>query len=364
MASPSTVDPVPSACIACKKVPESNKQLSKCGKCAHALYCSRECQVQHWDLHKSTCSPLIRLVQSPLGAGSGLVAACAIPRGTVVLRDVPIMMCPTSHAATSLEEAEAMHERNVDRLFSKLHPKKQRAFMDLMSWDKYDDEEGNPTVIGLFQTNSLQIADKDNTNNTSAVFLGMCRTNHSCRPNVHHYWRVDLQQLVLTTTRDLQAGEELFLLYGPSECMDTAGRRLHLKTEFGFECQCPMCKEQGNGGAGDEGRGDERMREINQRCADVQGQVAAGAHQKALDSIDVCLTLMAEQGIGDGILTKPLFTMGYQVALMGLKNKRLAKAYLQKETALVELYEGLDSPGALQCRHQMQQLSNGRRARR
>jgi hypothetical protein len=276
------------------------------------------------------------------------------------MRDVPILQCPTSHAATSREEAEEMHERAVNQLFEKLPPKKQRAFRDLSSWDKYNDSQGNQTVIGIFQTNSLQIADKDNTNNTSAVFLGMCRTNHSCRPNVHHYWRVDLQQLILTATRDILPGEELFLLYGPSECMDTAGRRLHLQTEFGFDCQCSMCHEQSK----DEGRGDERMREINERCAAIQGLVASGDHKEALESIDACLTLMSEQGIGDGILAKPLFTMGYQVALMGLKNKALAKSYLKKELALVELFEGLDSPGALQCRYQMKHILGGKSGRR
>lgn len=49
-----------------------------------------------------------------------------------------------------------------------------------------------------------------------AIALGYCSTfNHSDRPNVA--WRVDVDgsQVVLEAVRDISAGEELFLSYGP-----------------------------------------------------------------------------------------------------------------------------------------------------
>jgi hypothetical protein len=44
-------------CYHCGTVNE--KALKKCGKCARARYCSRECQVEDWAMgHKVLCLPL------------------------------------------------------------------------------------------------------------------------------------------------------------------------------------------------------------------------------------------------------------------------------------------------------------------
>ncbi|KAM6501526.1 hypothetical protein JOM56_001503 [Amanita muscaria] len=51
----------PAACVYCKK-PQPSKatgeqRLKKCGRCLHVLYCSRQCQKEHWKLgHKTQCS--------------------------------------------------------------------------------------------------------------------------------------------------------------------------------------------------------------------------------------------------------------------------------------------------------------------
>jgi hypothetical protein len=46
------IEPVQKICCFCKEVPKKRK---KCGKCKIAIYCSRECQYQHWKDHKLTC---------------------------------------------------------------------------------------------------------------------------------------------------------------------------------------------------------------------------------------------------------------------------------------------------------------------
>jgi ankyrin repeat protein len=45
--------PTQKNCSFCKEVPEKRK---KCGKCKIAIYCSKECQSQHWTNHKLECS--------------------------------------------------------------------------------------------------------------------------------------------------------------------------------------------------------------------------------------------------------------------------------------------------------------------
>ena len=39
-------------CLCCLK---EVKGSSRCSKCRTALYCSRECQVKHWPVHKNNC---------------------------------------------------------------------------------------------------------------------------------------------------------------------------------------------------------------------------------------------------------------------------------------------------------------------
>jgi hypothetical protein len=39
-------------CLCCLKEVEGS---SRCSKCRTALYCSRECQLKHWPVHKNIC---------------------------------------------------------------------------------------------------------------------------------------------------------------------------------------------------------------------------------------------------------------------------------------------------------------------
>jgi len=39
-------------CLCCLKEVEGQ---SRCSKCRTALYCSRECQLEHWPVHKNMC---------------------------------------------------------------------------------------------------------------------------------------------------------------------------------------------------------------------------------------------------------------------------------------------------------------------
>lgn len=39
----------------CDKCLVVKENLSKCGKCQNVFYCSKECQVGHWSLHKQAC---------------------------------------------------------------------------------------------------------------------------------------------------------------------------------------------------------------------------------------------------------------------------------------------------------------------
>jgi hypothetical protein len=269
--------------------------------------------------------------------------------GQEISRESSVLRCPNGHPARTEDEAKELHKQCVKDKFAQLSAKQQRAVLDLSSWDKENDtNDGQANTYGLYQTNSLRLTGKDDKD--GALFLTMCRINHSCRPNVNYFWRGDLQKLVVIALADIQVGQELYGSYGPSELMDTKGRREHLLKEFGFHCMCSMCVAADTDGSGD---ADSRMREADRLCNQVRPFVARGEHVEAIDAIEKCLDLLIEQNIGQGVGARQLLTMGYQVALMGLKDKELARNYLEREFQLAELCEGAGSPGSLEIQNKL-----------
>ena len=55
------------SCWQCKKLPPAGSKIRRCDACYSAGYCSRECQVAHWKVHKKDC----RIIQA---RNKGLVA--------------------------------------------------------------------------------------------------------------------------------------------------------------------------------------------------------------------------------------------------------------------------------------------------
>jgi hypothetical protein len=295
-------------------------------------------------LHRPTCSKVFELFDSTeVNGGKGLRATSDFKAGDEISRESAVMRCPNGHPAMSVAEAEEMHRQCVSDRFKSLTAKNQRAVMDLSFLDKYNNSETGEVTrsYGIYQTNSLVLTGKDAGD--GAIFLAMCRANHSCRPNVHFCWREDIQKLLIMALKDIAVGDELYGTYGPPEPMETAGRREHLSKEFGFNCMCSMCV------AADEDGGDTRMREVKRLCDEVRTLVLLGNHAEAIDSIDRCLVLLTEQGIGEeaGVGARQLLNLAYQLALMGLKDKELARTYLERELKIVDTFEGVGSPVSL-----------------
>ena len=262
------------------------------------------------------------------------------------MRETAVLRVPSQMAASSREEADAMHVRSVQAAFDALPATKQSAVMSLTSCGQWLEADGGVrTPHGIYQTNSYLLRGQGDAQD-GALFLAVARINHSCRPNVNHIWRWDLQKTLVFASRDIAIGEELLTTYGPSECLDTNGRRAFLKDSFSFECKCEMCMEANTKG------GDDIMNQLHDLHASIPELVHKGQHHAAIDNIDTCIKLLQIQGIGSGVFTKPLFKYGYQVALMGLKDRRLARQYLTEELNAVVQSEGVGCPDAVRL-HQM-----------
>jgi hypothetical protein len=279
---------------------------------------------------------------TPNGTGKGLRAVKVFECGDEILREYAAMRVPNHQAAETLEEAEALHEHAVQSAFNNLHRCTQNAIMELSSCDQWMDDDGHDSVIvtplGVYQTNSFKLGDEK----CGGLFLTTARMNHSCRPSATHIWRPDLQKTVVFATRRIEIGEEIFTTYGPSECLNTEGRRDYLRERFSFECGCDMCTEGNRFG------GDDRMMEISSLQEDISMEAQTGDPKAAIAAVERCLTLLKEQAISIGAYMQPILHYGYQISMDGLKDVQLAESYLLKELVVTQQCEGPTSPKALQ----------------
>ena len=304
-----------------------------------------------------TDDPRFAVFDSGPYSGLGLRATAGYARGDEVLREAAAMRVPNSHRATSREGAGIMHRLAVQRAYDSMHGETRSAFMDLSSSHDGVGGSGRPgdggkTPRGIYDTNSFRLGGADRAG--GGLFLTTSRMNHSCRPNVNHHWSPELQMTLVFAARDIAAGEELCTTYGPSEWMGTGGRREFLSERFKFVCNCEMCLE-GNDGGGDDRM--EAIRSLQEGIALSSSLVDGGAARSsapggdsarraaALESVDRCLALMNEQGIGGGAFTKSIYHRGYAIC-DAAGDDAGARAYLSSELRAVRDSEGVDSPNA------------------
>lgn len=273
-------------------------------------------------------------------SGKGLRAVVAYKQGDEILRETAVMRIPNSQPAATREAAERLHRDEIQRTFNSLHELTQKSVMALASCNE-DGTGVARTPQGVYDTNSFRLGNDPK----GGLFLTIARINHSCRPNVTHFWSPRLQQKLIFAARDIDVGEELLTIYGPGHCMTTKGRREYLNERFSFECNCEMCRE------GNVNGGDERMIEIQAlqydfsllssssgSTADVKGQLA---------SVRRCLTLMKKQGLAGGAFTKSIFHHGYDICLAA-GDYDGARSYLNSELIAVRDSEGVHSSKAIE----------------
>ncbi len=299
--------------------------------------------------------------------GLGLRATMPYRVGDEVMREYAVMRVPNSQRATCREDAMDMHRNAVQREYDAMKAGTKSAFMELSSscdgggTSGVGRDDDDRTVIvktprGIYDTNAFRLGDDDKTH--GGLFLTMARLNHSCRPNVNHFWSSELQMTLVFALRDIRIGEELCTTYGPSEWSDTRGRREYLRERFMFDCNCEMCLE------GNDDGGDDRMMSIRNLQEGIalssslsssssrSAGVASAASASALESVDECLTLMKRQGICGGAFTKSIYHRGYAVCDAS-GDETGALSYLTSELKAVRDSEGMGSPNALEIENML-----------
>lgn len=91
----------------------------------------------------------------------------------------------------------------------------------------------------IFKDNCARVGE-DETGEDSGLFVLYSRINHSCSPNTHAHYNGTTERLTVHATRDIKAGEQIFVQYFDNACLPRDQRQNQAKG-FGFTCVCPAC---------------------------------------------------------------------------------------------------------------------------
>lgn len=167
-------------------------------------------------------------IQDVPGKGKGLVATRAIPKGTRILSEKPIITVP-EHTTMSSEQLATLISKQVDAL-SKNH---QQEFLALHNIHTFNDV--GQKYLGIIRTNGLPANDGE-----AGIFLQACRINHACDNNAQKNWNENIKRHTVHALRDIEKGEEITIYYMGAD-WDRETRIRKLQEQFKFICSCGLC---------------------------------------------------------------------------------------------------------------------------
>ncbi|KID66895.1 SET domain-containing protein 5, partial [Metarhizium brunneum ARSEF 3297] len=171
-------------------------------------------------------------IQDVPGKGKGLVATQAIPKGTRILSEKPIITVP-EHTAMSSEQLATLISKQVDAL-SKNH---QQEFLALRNIYTFNDV--GQKYLGIIRTNGLPASDGE-----AGIFLQACRINHACDNNAQKNWNENIKRHTVHALRDIEKGEEITIYYMGAD-WDRETRIWKLQEQFKFICSCDLIRQGG-----------------------------------------------------------------------------------------------------------------------
>lgn len=276
--------------------------------------------------------------------GYGLFATTAIPIGTRIICEAPLIRIPerSLHLASPAYETLSNAQKAT---FDKLHFfQPQHLDLEQVSHFNLIDYSDNRTedddfvdelvakhirVMGIFSANSFAAGDG------LAVFETTSRINHSCVPNVHHSYNPSLQKQTVHAERDISPGEELCTTYfgGPDTYYLRSQRIEILRSDYGFTCACPACADS-------TGISDSRRQ--------LMGSLAWGLQQflernclgmthvptsssEALQQAEALIHLLLQEGLFSGELIRAYRTASAQALNAGVFQKAMDYAKHEAE---------------------------------
>jgi hypothetical protein len=223
------IEETQSVCVYCNKTAKQ-----KCSRCHSVYYCNKDCQSEHYRIHKQSCKPPFKIEKIP-GKGKGMMANTFIPQGTLILSERPIMI---TNVITDIKDVSS-HLDNLRVAVSKLESKKKRQLFRLYN------ARPDLQILGLFGSNSISLPHTNSKTDSAympraAVFPTLSRINHSCAPNVVWSWNDQRNCEELRAAVDIAPDSELTASY-VDILLTSSERKEELGYKYDFICQCAIC---------------------------------------------------------------------------------------------------------------------------
>ncbi|KAI0063129.1 SET domain-containing protein [Artomyces pyxidatus] len=175
------------------------------------------------------------------GAGKGVFAAAAFPRGARVMCERPLFVLPTYIPVNVGERVgpRGMPKRISDVVVGAMEDTARTAFFELHNCKSDDPRD----FQGILDTNSLSVGALPGYNgDNAAVFKNLSRVNHSCSPNAFYRWNEDYFCGEIRAARPIAEREEITISYH-ADVLDKRDQRQHiLKANYAFTCACQACR--------------------------------------------------------------------------------------------------------------------------
>ena len=203
----------------------------------HATGC---CQTTEWRWDQtSTVQPEFndggpsrcwRVVQIA-GKGHGVEATREIVRGERIMREWPLAVCCKLHGAR-------ISDASICARINALTPDASAAYYQL-SQSAAVHGAVVKTAEGIWRSNAYPKGPPEGRIE-QAVYTGICRLNHACRPNTHNAWSVALGQQTIHAVQRIRKGEEITVSY-LEPGLEWHQRQQHMLSQFGCACECALC---------------------------------------------------------------------------------------------------------------------------
>jgi len=219
-------------------------------------------------------------IQNSTDKDKGLFANRPIRRGELIISEKPLFTL-NKYGYVSVQNTINELEKKVE----KLSKSDQDSFNSLHnSWPMIPSKS-----LATFKTNALPLG---HDSPIGAIFPTISRINHSCLPNVNHYWNETKKVETIYALKDISINEEILTSY-IEIYNDKKTRQDLLQEGFNFVCKCELCSIQ-----------DIKV----QKCSDIRRNLLRtldeeipelGAYNpaKALEKIYLMEKLIKEEGI-------------------------------------------------------------------
>ncbi|ODN96929.1 hypothetical protein I350_07904 [Cryptococcus amylolentus CBS 6273] len=166
--------------------------------------------------------PLFSIQPIP-GKGRGLVANQSIPRGTLLISDLPLL--------TFMPTTKGGRARAIELY-------KQLPYDKKIAVEAFQEGHGRMSLREVLLVVGLPI---EQQGGRAGVFENASLLNHSCIPNCYHFWDGVKGQEIVHALIDIPAGAELTIDYTSDDNLLFYQRQRELQRRFNFTCSCPLC---------------------------------------------------------------------------------------------------------------------------